>query len=88
MPPLIYQSNVGISLRHAVGLGGILRAADATVQAQTLDQAEAALEAALQQWITQPPVSLDAFGRSAPAKPLTPPYTPHVSPAPRPRVDL
>ena len=61
-------------MRQAMERGGIVRAADATALAQTLGLPEAALEATLQQWVTQPRDSCDAFGRSAPAKPLTPPY--------------
>ena len=61
-------------MRQAMERGGIVRAADAIAMAQTLGLPEAAFEATLQQWITQPPNSLDAFGRSAPAKPLKPPY--------------
>lgn len=61
-------------MRQAMERGGIVRAADETTLAHTLGLPEAALEATLQQWVTQPQDSRDAFGRSAPAKPLTPPY--------------
>ena len=61
-------------MRQAMERGGIVQCADSALLAQTLGLPAAALEASLRQWADLPRGSPDAFGRSAPERPLKPPY--------------
>ena len=61
-------------MRQAMERGGIVRAPDATALAQALGLPAQALAATLRQWAEQPRGVPDAFGRSAPERPLEPAY--------------